>query len=1399
MHRIAIGSAFALALTGALVSGCLSVEAPEGRLACTTAEECPDGWFCRPGPSGGRCFRTDGTDGGTGDAPPMDVGPIDAPDIGPVDVGPIDAPPLPDVPMDGFVPTDGPANPVLTIELAGGGLGEVGGALSCTSSPCTMSFPSGTMITLVATPDVSSTFGGWTGGCTGAADCAFTLTSDTTVTATFALRSVHLEVSVATGVGTVTSTAPASAMIDCAAGSTTGCSADLTYGDTVTLHPAGIAPYVFAGWSGAAACMGVTGDCTFDITEDTTLGASFSDGRPILGVTIVGNGNVTSDVTGIECAPDCSEPYDSGTIVTLTAIPASGSRFVSWTGCPGATGSTCAVTLAATTTVTATFEPFRYTLDVELNGTGAVTSTVGPIDCPLGSCSATNVDHGTMVTLVATPAAGWSFSDWSGVSGCTGATCDFAITANTTVTARFVRMTRRITVALTGEGQVFSLGGEIDCSRSGSTTTGTCMADVPVGDTLELRALSAGGYTFDDWSTTFGLTCTGTGTTCDLDVTGNGTVTAAFMLNRYDLGVTVTAAPGSSGTVGFSSGTVSSCSGTAAGATCTNNYVHGTTVTLTATAGATTTFAGWGGACTGTVGTSCMVTMLAAATVTASFVVTSDSLNVTTTGASTGTVASTVPDGRISCGATCNAMFTSGTSVTLTATPTANHQFDGWGGACAAAGTATTCMVTISGPTNVSATFSLVPRTLTTNLSGSGTVSDGAAFSCSTGSCMATYPHGTAVTLTATPDASTTFSSWSGACTGSGSCVLAMTANRNVTATFVPRTYPVSVSPIGSGSGTIMGTGISCSLPAGGSNDCDQNVNHGTSLVLTANVSAGSTFAGWGGDCAAAGTATTCTLMNITGARDVTATFTLATHTLTVTSPTGGMVRDSTPGSTINCPGDCTQAYPSGTLVTLDAIPASGYRFGGWSDSACGASPSCSFTMTAARSISATWIRVATVTVRLLGSHLTDGIVSSGMPPFSCSGSGSGSCTPLVVDVGTSVTFTASTRSGAPAWVGVTSWTGATPVCMGPVCTLNVTGDVTLSATFGQLGLLAFVTGATYTGALSGLTGADTSCNTAATAAGLPGTYTAWLSSSTTSALSRIPAAASGWVRVDGRPFAPSRADLGGALTRFPLNVTESGATVSTALVWTNTGANGSSIITVPGNVCADWASSNSANTARSGSTGYTGNEWTDAGVTAVTTCNTRQRLYCLQTNPTGTYAPVMPPPRDPSAIVMFSIPGVTGTYSRGDSTLSTLDGACQAAATAAGLLNTYVAFVSTSTTGARDRSRLGGPVFRPDGWRVISDVDDFESSTAVLDTSLAISATGAMLPNNRAAWTGFPAGGAATMNATSAETCSNWASATTTGVVGNPRGITPDLYGRASTTTLCTVAQTIYCIRYDN
>ena len=162
-------------------------------------------------------------------------------------------------------------------------------------------------------------------------------------------------------------------------------------------------------------------------------------------------------------------------------------------------------------------------------------------------------------------------------------------------------------------------------------------------------------------------------------------------------------------------------------------------------------------------------------------------LTVSKAGTGTGTVTS-APAG-ITCGATCAADFGDGTSVVLTATPDAGSVFTGWTGDCTGTGT---CTLTMSADHTVTATFDTAPlitHHLTVSKAGTGTgtvTSAPAGITCGA-TCAADFGDGTSVVLTATPDAGSVFTGWTGDCTGTGTCTLTMSADHTVTATFERR------------------------------------------------------------------------------------------------------------------------------------------------------------------------------------------------------------------------------------------------------------------------------------------------------------------------------------------------------------------------------------------------------------------------------------------------------------------------------------------------------------------------------------------------------------------------------------------------------------------------------------
>ncbi len=159
---------------------------------------------------------------------------------------------------------------------------------------------------------------------------------------------------------------------------------------------------------------------------------------------------------------------------------------------------------------------------------------------------------------------------------------------------------------------------------------------------------------------------------------------------------------------GTGSGSVSSSpAGIDCGLVCSYSFSLSTSVTLTASPAAGSSFAGWSGSgCSGT--STCTVTMSAARAVNAEFAVVPPglfNLALSKSGTGGGTVTSS-PAG-IDCGSDCSESFVDGSSVTLTAKPTAGSSFAGWSGSgCSGA---STCTVVMSEARAVTAQFTKRP------------------------------------------------------------------------------------------------------------------------------------------------------------------------------------------------------------------------------------------------------------------------------------------------------------------------------------------------------------------------------------------------------------------------------------------------------------------------------------------------------------------------------------------------------------------------------------------------------------------------------------------------------------------------------------------------------------------
>ncbi len=164
-------------------------------------------------------------------------------------------------------------------------------------------------------------------------------------------------------------------------------------------------------------------------------------------------------------------------------------------------------------------------------------------------------------------------------------------------------------------------------------------------------------------------------------------------------------------------------------------------------------------------------------------------------------------------------------------------------------------------------------KTLTVTKAGSGSgtaTSSPAGINCGT-TCSGKFAPGTAVTLTAAPQAGSSFAGWSGGgCSGTGTCTVTLTADTTVTATFnvLPAgSHELLVQLAGKGKGKVSDSAGAISCPT----KCSHIYATAAQVTLHAKAASGSRFAGWsGGGCPSSGTCT----VSMTSNRTVRATFT---------------------------------------------------------------------------------------------------------------------------------------------------------------------------------------------------------------------------------------------------------------------------------------------------------------------------------------------------------------------------------------------------------------------------------------------------------------------------------------------------------------------------------------------
>ncbi|MBX3324742.1 MAG: hypothetical protein U0223_00255 [Nitrospira sp.] len=198
-----------------------------------------------------------------------------------------------------------------------------------------------------------------------------------------------------------------------------------------------------------------------------------------------GSGTITSAPAGADCGTTCTLEVAPGTAVTLTATPTTGNSVAGWGDACTTASATCAVTVTADRTVTVSFTAStatpRVTASTAGTGRGGITCQVN--NAPAGPCGV--YQWGDQVSIVATPDAGSSFTEWTG-GLCSGTgTCMVTLTDNIAVTATFVAGSSMppaalrlgaglgYTLAVHADGRVISIGSGLTIGGSGTVLPGT--------------------------------------------------------------------------------------------------------------------------------------------------------------------------------------------------------------------------------------------------------------------------------------------------------------------------------------------------------------------------------------------------------------------------------------------------------------------------------------------------------------------------------------------------------------------------------------------------------------------------------------------------------------------------------------------------------------------------------------------------------------------------------------------------------------------------------------------------------------------------------------------------------------------------------------------------------------
>ncbi len=256
-------------------------------------------------------------------------------------------------------------------------------------------------------------------------------------------------------------------------GTTTG-DGSFAIGANATVTATAQPGFIFINWTDNGKVVSTNTSHTLVMDVNHTLVANFlpvhaitTSASPIVGGSTTGGGN-----------------YEEGASVTVTATPAAGYNFASWTQDGVIVSNTVAYTFnaAADRALVANFSLVGLTRTIAISATPFAGGTV------TGGGAAPD---GSSVTVTATPNAGYTFTGWTegGVPVCATPNHTFIATADRVLVAHFQE------IGGPPEGFVSITAGISPATAGVVTGTGT----VATGTTVTLHAANNAGYKFTEW------------------------------------------------------------------------------------------------------------------------------------------------------------------------------------------------------------------------------------------------------------------------------------------------------------------------------------------------------------------------------------------------------------------------------------------------------------------------------------------------------------------------------------------------------------------------------------------------------------------------------------------------------------------------------------------------------------------------------------------------------------------------------------------------------------------------------------------------------------------------------------------------------------------------------------